>query len=101
MPGYKAWNTILQSTSMRGLLYVDHCVGNVRLEPDEYQWVSLYERSDGLPQYSLSFDDKDISTEYSALMSKVMSNGNGHVKFPINEPAEGERNRRWKSTWIL
>src|SRR6185437_4708567 len=72
-----------------GLLYVDHCVGNVgwnQMNP----WVKFYEDVMGFRNI-LSFDDKDISTEYSALMSKVMSNGNGYVKFPINEPAEGKR----------
>ena len=72
-----------------GLLYVDHCVGNVgwdQMNP----WVKFYEDVMGFKNI-LSFDDKDISTEYSALMSKVMSNGNGYVKFPINEPAEGKK----------
>jgi 4-hydroxyphenylpyruvate dioxygenase len=68
---------------------VDHCVGNVgwnQMDP----WVSFYEKVMGFRNI-LTFDDKDISTEYSALMSKVMSNGNGYVKFPINEPAEGKK----------
>ena len=72
-----------------GLLYVDHCVGNVgwnQMNP----WVKFYEDVMGFRNI-LTFDDKDISTEYSALMSKVMSNGNGFVKFPINEPAEGKK----------
>ncbi len=72
-----------------GLLYVDHCVGNVgwnQMNP----WVNFYEDVMGFRNI-LTFDDKDISTEYSALMSKVMSNGNGYVKFPINEPAEGKK----------
>jgi 4-hydroxyphenylpyruvate dioxygenase len=72
-----------------GLLFVDHCVGNVgwdQMNP----WVKFYEDVMGFKNI-LSFDDKDISTEYSALMSKVMSNGNGYVKFPINEPAEGKK----------
>ena len=72
-----------------GLQYVDHCVGNVgwnQMNP----WVKFYEDVMGFRNI-LSFDDKDISTEYSALMSKVMSNGNGFVKFPINEPAEGKK----------
>lgn len=70
-------------------MYVDHCVGNVgwnQMNP----WVSFYENVMGFRNI-LSFDDNDISTEYSALMSKVMSNGNGYVKFPINEPAEGKK----------
>ena len=71
------------------LQYVDHCVGNVgwnQMNP----WVSFYQNVMGFRNI-LSFDDNDISTEYSALMSKVMSNGNGYVKFPINEPAEGKK----------
>jgi 4-hydroxyphenylpyruvate dioxygenase len=72
-----------------GLLYVDHCVGNVELGKMN-EWVGFYERVLGFHNI-LTFDDKDISTEYSALMSKVMSNGNGRIKFPINEPAEGKK----------
>ncbi len=72
-----------------GLLYVDHCVGNVGWNRMNV-WVKFYEEVMGFKNI-LSFDDKDISTEYSALMSKVMSNGNGFVKFPINEPAEGKK----------
>lgn len=72
-----------------GLKYVDHCVGNVELGRMN-EWVKFYE--DVLGFYNLlSFDDKTISTEYSALMSKVMSNGNGRIKFPINEPAAGKK----------
>jgi 4-hydroxyphenylpyruvate dioxygenase len=72
-----------------GLLHVDHMVGNVGWhEMDE--WVNFYAKVMGFSLYQ-HFDDTDISTEYSALMSKVMSNGNGFVKFPINEPAEGKR----------
>jgi len=88
MPGFRP----LESTynpAETGLLYVDHCVGNVgwnQMNP----WVKFYEDVMGFRNI-LSFDDKDISTEYSALMSKVMSNGNGYVKFPINEPAEGKK----------
>jgi len=88
MPGYRAWNTNY-NPPQAGLLYVDHCVGNVgwnQMEP----WVKYYEDVMGFRNI-LSFDDDDISTEYSALMSKVMSNGNGYVKFPINEPAEGKK----------
>jgi 4-hydroxyphenylpyruvate dioxygenase len=88
MPGYKDWKTQYNPTPT-GLLYVDHCVGNVgwnQMNP----WVKFYEEVMGFRNI-LSFDDKDISTEYSALMSKVMSNGNGFVKFPINEPAEGKK----------
>lgn len=88
MPGYKKWESDY-NPSETGLLYVDHCVGNVgwnQMNP----WVKFYEDVMGFKNI-LSFDDKDISTEYSALMSKVMSNGNGYVKFPINEPAEGKK----------
>lgn len=88
MPGFREWKSNYNPTET-GLLYVDHCVGNVgwnQMNP----WVSFYEQVMGFKNI-LSFDDKDISTEYSALMSKVMSNGNGFVKFPINEPAEGKK----------
>ncbi|MFN4006919.1 MAG: 4-hydroxyphenylpyruvate dioxygenase [Chitinophagaceae bacterium] len=89
LPGFVAWNTPYYNPGETGLLYVDHCVGNVgwnQMNP----WVKFYEEVMGFRNI-LSFDDKDISTEYSALMSKVMSNGNGYVKFPINEPAEGKK----------
>ncbi|MBO6516931.1 MAG: 4-hydroxyphenylpyruvate dioxygenase [Bacteroidia bacterium] len=72
-----------------GLKHVDHCVGNVELGKMD-EWVKFYEDVLGF-KLLLTFDDKDISTEYSALMSKVVSNGNGYVKFPINEPAEGKK----------
>ncbi len=72
-----------------GLKYVDHCVGNVELGKMNH-WVEFYSRVLGFFNL-LSFDDKTISTEYSALMSKVMSNGNGRIKFPINEPAPGKK----------
>jgi 4-hydroxyphenylpyruvate dioxygenase len=72
-----------------GLKYVDHCVGNVELGKMN-TWVKFYEDVLGFTNI-LSFDDKTISTEYSALMSKVMSNGNGRIKFPINEPAAGKK----------
>jgi 4-hydroxyphenylpyruvate dioxygenase len=72
-----------------GLKYVDHCVGNVELGRMN-EWVGFYSKVLGFYNL-LSFDDKDISTEYSALMSKVMSNGNGRIKFPINEPAAGKK----------
>src|SRR5436189_1442231 len=89
MPGFRAWNNPYFKTKETGLQYVDHCVGNVgwnQMNP----WVKFYEDVMGFRNI-LTFDDKDISTEYSALMSKVMSNGNGFVKFPINEPAEGKK----------
>jgi 4-hydroxyphenylpyruvate dioxygenase len=88
MPGYEKWESNYKPSDT-GLLYVDHCVGNVgwnQMNP----WVKFYEDVMGFRNI-LTFDDKDISTEYSALMSKVMSNGNGFVKFPINEPAEGKK----------
>jgi 4-hydroxyphenylpyruvate dioxygenase len=72
-----------------GLAAVDHVVGNVQLGKMNH-WVDFYHQVMGFRQL-LHFDDKDISTEYSALMSKVMQNGNGRVKFPINEPAEGRK----------
>lgn len=72
-----------------GLAAVDHIVGNVQLGKMNY-WVNFYHQVMGFRQL-LHFDDQDISTEYSALMSKVMQNGNGRVKFPINEPAEGKK----------
>jgi len=88
MPGFIEWKSNYNPAET-GLLYVDHCVGNVgwnQMNP----WVKFYEEVMGFRNI-LTFDDTDISTEYSALMSKVMSNGNGFVKFPINEPAEGKR----------
>lgn len=72
-----------------GILEVDHIVGNVELGHMN-EWVKWYERVLGFTQL-VSFDDKDISTDYTALMSKVMSGGDGRVKFPINEPAEGKK----------
>lgn len=89
LPGFRAWSNPHFAPTSTGLLYVDHCVGNVgwnQMNP----WVKFYEEVMGFRNI-LSFDDNDISTEYSALMSKVMSNGNGFVKFPINEPAEGKK----------
>lgn len=88
MPGFKEWKTDYNPPST-GLQYVDHCVGNVGWNQMNI-WVKFYEDVMGFKNI-LSFDDADISTEYSALMSKVMSNGNGYVKFPINEPAEGKK----------
>ncbi|HEY7791962.1 MAG TPA: 4-hydroxyphenylpyruvate dioxygenase [Vicinamibacterales bacterium] len=72
-----------------GILHVDHCVGNVELGKMD-EWVGFYERVMGFRNL-ISFDDEDISTEYSSLMSKVVANGNERIKFPINEPAEGRR----------
>lgn len=88
LPGYVEWKSEYNPTQT-GLQYVDHCVGNVGWNQMN-KWVSFYEEVLGFRNI-LSFDDNDISTEYSALMSKVMSNGNGYVKFPINEPAEGKK----------
>jgi 4-hydroxyphenylpyruvate dioxygenase len=88
MPGYEKWESSYNPEPV-GLKYIDHCVGNVdwnQMNP----WVKFYEDVMGFKNI-LSFDDEDISTEYSALMSKVMSNGNGYIKFPINEPAEGKK----------
>ena len=88
MPGYKKWESHYNPEPV-GLLYVDHCVGNVGWNQMN-KWVKFYEDVMGFRNI-LTFDDKQISTEYSALMSKVMSNGNGYVKFPINEPAKGKK----------
>lgn len=88
LPGYEAWESDYKPADT-GLLYVDHCVGNVgwnRMN-EVVQW---YQDVMGFVNI-LTFDDTQIHTEYSALMSKVMSNGNGYVKFPINEPAEGKK----------
>lgn len=88
MPGYVAVDDGYTTDDV-GLLYVDHCVGNVELGKMD-EWVKFYEDVMGF-SLLLTFDDKDISTEYSALMSKVVSNGNGFIKFPINEPADGKK----------
>ncbi len=88
MPGYVAREPLTKSTDV-GLLYIDHCVGNVGWG-EMNEWVKFYEDVMGF-KLLITFDDEDISTEYSALMSKVVANGNGYVKFPINEPAEGKR----------
>lgn len=86
LPGYKKWDPEYKPAPI-GLKYIDHMVGNVELGKMN-EWVKFYQEVMGFSQI-LSFDDKDISTEYTALMSKVMSNGNGRIKFPINEPADG------------
>ncbi|PWA04288.1 4-hydroxyphenylpyruvate dioxygenase [Flavobacterium psychrotolerans] len=88
LPGYLEWKSDYNPTAI-GLKYIDHMVGNVgwnQMNP----WVKWYEEVMGFVNF-LSFDDKQIHTEYSALMSKVMSNGNGRIKFPINEPAKGNK----------
>ena len=88
MPGFKKWESDYNPSAI-GLKYIDHMVGNVGWgEMDT--WVKWYEDVMGFVNF-LSFDDKQIHTEYSALMSKVMSNGNGRIKFPINEPAEAKK----------
>ena len=88
LPGFVPTSSPYKPAST-GLKYVDHCVGNVELGKMN-TWVEFYSRVLGFHNL-LTFDDKDISTEYSALMSKVMSNGNGRIKFPINEPAVGKK----------
>jgi len=88
LPGYQEWKSDYNPTPV-GLKYVDHMVGNVGWN-EMNTWVKWYEDVMGFVNF-LSFDDKQITTEYSALMSKVMSNGNGRIKFPINEPAEGKK----------
>jgi 4-hydroxyphenylpyruvate dioxygenase len=88
MPGYQSRKGTIQVQPI-GLNYVDHCVGNVELGAMN-RWVDFYENVMGF-KLLITFDDKDISTEYSALMSKVVSNGNGYIKFPINEPAAGKK----------
>lgn len=88
LPGFRKWESTYNPPSI-GLMYVDHMVGNVELGRMN-EWVKFYEEVLGFTQI-ISFDDKDISTDYTALMSKVMSNGNGRVKFPINEPADGKK----------
>jgi len=89
MPGFAPWDNPFWKPEPVGLQYVDHCVGNVALG-EMNTFVNFYGHVMGFHNL-ISFDDKDISTEYSALMSKVMSNGNGRIKFPINEPAPGQK----------
>jgi 4-hydroxyphenylpyruvate dioxygenase len=88
LPGYETWQSDYNPEPV-GLKYIDHMVGNVGWG-EMNQWVEWYETVMGFENF-LSFDDKQIHTEYSALMSKVMSNGNGRIKFPINEPAKGKK----------
>src|SRR5438128_6056524 len=87
LPGYRAIES--EPRAGVGLLAIDHCVGNVELGRMNH-WVEFYERSFGMTEM-IHFSDEDISTEYSALMSKVLTDGEGKIKFPINEPAEGKR----------
>jgi 4-hydroxyphenylpyruvate dioxygenase len=88
MPGFVATKPHFQPADV-GLKYVDHCVGNVELGKMN-EWVEFYAHVMGFRNL-LTFDDKQISTEYSSLMSKVMANGNDRIKFPINEPAKGKK----------
>ena len=88
LPGFQKWESDYNPPTS-GLKYIDHMVGNVGWNQMN-TWVKFYEEVMGFVNF-LSFDDKQINTEYSALMSKVMSNGNGRIKFPINEPAEGKK----------
>ena len=88
LPGYRKWESDYNPEPV-GLKFIDHMVGNVGWN-EMNTWVKWYEDVMGFVNF-LSFDDKQITTEYSALMSKVMSNGNGRIKFPINEPAEGKK----------
>ena len=88
LPGYEVWNPRFETEPI-GLKFVDHMVGNVELGRMNH-WVDFYREVMGFKQI-MSFDDKDISTDYTALMSKVMSNNNGRIKFPINEPAPGKK----------
>lgn len=86
MPGFQARGSQMKVNPI-GLKYVDHCVGNVELGMMN-KWVKFYQDVMGF-KLLVTFDDKDISTKYTALMSKVVANGNGYIKFPINEPAKG------------
>jgi len=88
LPGYKPWQSHYNPEPV-GLKFIDHMVGNVDWH-EMNTWCEFYGKVMGFAQI-ISFDDKDISTDYTALMSKVMSNGNGRIKFPINEPAEGKK----------
>lgn len=88
LPGFRKWESHYNPEPV-GLKYIDHMVGNVGWG-EMNQWVEFYAKVMGFAQL-VSFDDKDISTDYTALMSKVMTNGNGRIKFPINEPAEGKK----------
>jgi 4-hydroxyphenylpyruvate dioxygenase len=88
LPGYQPRISSIHVEPV-GLQFVDHCVGNVELGQMN-RWVDFYEKVMGF-KLLITFDDTDISTEYSALMSKVVSNGNGYIKFPINEPAKGKK----------
>lgn len=86
MPGFEKWESEY-NPGTKGLKFIDHMVGNVSLG-EMNKWASFYANTMGFANL-ITFDDKDISTQYTALMSKVMTNGNGRIKFPINEPAKG------------
>ncbi len=86
MPGFERWESDY-NPGTKGLKFIDHMVGNVGLG-EMNKWASFYANTMGFANL-ITFDDKDISTQYTALMSKVMTNGNGRIKFPINEPAKG------------
>lgn len=88
MPGFRKWESHY-NPKPTGLKYIDHMVGNVGWG-EMNKWTEFYAKVMGFAQL-VSFDDKDISTDYTALMSKVMTNGNGRIKFPINEPAKGKK----------
>ena len=88
LPGYKKWESHYNPEPV-GIKFIDHMVGNVDWN-EMNDWCQFYAKVMGFAQI-ISFDDNDISTEFTALMSKVMSNGNGRIKFPINEPAEGKK----------
>ena len=88
MPGFEKWESHYNPTSC-GLKYIDHMVGNVGWG-EMNTWAKFYNATMGFANL-ITFDDKDISTQFTALMSKVMTNGNGRIKFPINEPAEGKK----------
>ena len=88
LPGYTKWESDY-NPEKTGLKFIDHMVGNVGWN-EMNKWCKFYKEVLGFSQI-ISFDDNDISTEYTALMSKVMTNGNGRIKFPINEPAEGKK----------
>lgn len=96
MPGFKPMTSMMDNLST-GLKFVDHCVGNVEIGQMN-RWVKFYQEVLGF-KLLITFDDKDISTKYTALMSKVVSNGTGYIKFPINEPAQGLKNLRSMSIW--
>jgi len=89
MPGFKEVESPLNDVESVGVQFVDHCVGNVEQGKMD-EWVNFYRDVMGFTEY-IHFDDDDIATEYSALMSKVMAGGRGMIKFPINEPAEGKK----------